>query len=234
MNSPIADIEYLVLDQQNPEVLVNMGFQNLEQLCALKFKLFNSNTPDATPSEGDAYFTGSSPTGAWAGQASMIAIYYAGWRFFAPQIGMRAWNYDTTVQDIKGMIQYSSLGWFPIGKRWSATEHFTGRYDVLGNPIYSKGFIMDVPTVAGTPTSAAHGITNLELGRPVVFEGYVRDGDAGSATVAWAAPGAILFGATISRLNYFADSTNVYVAVDVNHAEADYETEFRIEYCRDL
>lgn len=44
--------------------------------------------PPASPQEGDAYLIGSAPTGAYAGQAGMLAAFVSGsWRFFQPQTG---------------------------------------------------------------------------------------------------------------------------------------------------
>lgn len=44
--------------------------------------------PPTAPQEGDAYLIGASPTGAFTGQAGMLAAYLTGsWRFFQPQTG---------------------------------------------------------------------------------------------------------------------------------------------------
>ena len=44
--------------------------------------------PPAAPQEGDAYLIGTAPTGAFAGQAGMLAAFISGsWRFFQPQTG---------------------------------------------------------------------------------------------------------------------------------------------------
>ncbi len=44
--------------------------------------------PPSAPQEGDAYLIGASPTGAFTGQAGMLAAYLTGsWRFFQPQTG---------------------------------------------------------------------------------------------------------------------------------------------------
>lgn len=47
-----------------------------------------TDTPPGSPAIGDAYLTGSSPTGAWAGNVRDIAVYTArGWEFITPVVG---------------------------------------------------------------------------------------------------------------------------------------------------
>ncbi len=50
------------------------------------------NTPPGSPSDGDAYLLGGSPTGAWSGYAYKIATCIdSAWRFYTPFNGLRAW-----------------------------------------------------------------------------------------------------------------------------------------------
>ena len=45
-------------------------------------------TPPASPAAGDCYIVAGSPTGAWVGHATHIAIWYnAAWVFYTPRIG---------------------------------------------------------------------------------------------------------------------------------------------------
>lgn len=54
------------------------------------------NTPPTTPAASDLYLVGTAPTGAWAGYAGYLAVATdaGGWRFTAPEQGMRV--YDKT------------------------------------------------------------------------------------------------------------------------------------------
>ena len=50
-------------------------------------------TVPSSPLPGQCWIVGSSPTGAWAGQAGAIAAWTSGgWRFVAPFPGMQAWS----------------------------------------------------------------------------------------------------------------------------------------------
>lgn len=52
-----------------------------------------SSTPPASPSEGDVYVVGASPTGSWAGEADSLAQFVnSSWRFYAPRNGWRVYN----------------------------------------------------------------------------------------------------------------------------------------------
>lgn len=54
------------------------------------------NTPPGSPSTGQAWIVGTSPTGAWASNANDIAVYTArGWIFATPQIGLTVLNKGT-------------------------------------------------------------------------------------------------------------------------------------------
>ena len=81
------------------------------QLAVLEIGL---DTPPGAPTEGDRYVIGSTPTGAWTGQAGKVTGYVdAAWRFFAPQRGWLAWNND----DLR-LYVYSdhetTPAWYPI------------------------------------------------------------------------------------------------------------------------
>lgn len=64
------------------------------------------NTPPGSPSVGDFYIAGVSPTGAWAGHAKEIALYSPrGWVFAVPTVGMSVLNQATGL-----LTQYSAAG----------------------------------------------------------------------------------------------------------------------------
>lgn len=51
------------------------------------------NDPPASPTEGESWIVGTSPTEAWATKASKLATWTTGgWRFTTPVRGMLAWN----------------------------------------------------------------------------------------------------------------------------------------------
>lgn len=58
--------------------------------------LASQNSPPGSPANHDPYIVGTSPTGAWAAQATNIAIYTRrGWVFAEPEIGMTVYNQAT-------------------------------------------------------------------------------------------------------------------------------------------
>lgn len=58
---------------------------------------FNASVPPDSPSIGDAYLTGTSPTGAWAGHEETVAVWTSrGWVFIEPQVGRLLFVADGT------------------------------------------------------------------------------------------------------------------------------------------
>jgi Protein of unknown function (DUF2793) len=75
--------------------------------CWTDLELLGSgtNTPPSSPSDGDSYLIGSSPTGAWVGHATHVAHRINGaWRFMLPFGGLRA-----TLKATGVFTLYSSL-----------------------------------------------------------------------------------------------------------------------------
>lgn len=102
--SPILGLPFIAQQQATPEVTHN---EALTMLAALLYGATAlQNAPPGSPSAGDSYICGTSPTGAWAGKANCIAVYTSGgWRFVpgfdsngsqiapgAGQEGLRVWN----------------------------------------------------------------------------------------------------------------------------------------------
>jgi hypothetical protein len=67
--------------------------------------LAKTNTPPASPAEGDRYLCDTAPTGAWSGHPNAVAIWYHGaWVFYAPSPGWLAVNLGT------GMLAVADSG----------------------------------------------------------------------------------------------------------------------------
>lgn len=64
-------------------------------------------TPPASPVSGDAYIVAASPTGAWVGKETQVAVWDgAAWEFGVPRVGWIAY-----VEDEEKLIAYKASGW---------------------------------------------------------------------------------------------------------------------------
>lgn len=88
-------LPYVLQSQSQKEVTVNAAFDLLDALLQAAVVSVGVNTPPGSPAAGDCYVVGTSPTGAWAGQAKAIAIYGTGWSFVTPWEGLTVWAMDT-------------------------------------------------------------------------------------------------------------------------------------------
>lgn len=104
--TPDFGIPLVASQQAAPEITHNEALLLLQVL--LSGVIMQTNTPPSSPTEGDAYLAGTSPTGAWSGKANKVAVYTSGgWRFLpgndssgtpitmgARQVGMRVYRKD--------------------------------------------------------------------------------------------------------------------------------------------
>jgi hypothetical protein len=86
--------------------LTDANLSLLDAIIQLAVKDRDLSTPPGSPTNGDRYLVGASPTGAWAGQAGKIAIYYSGWSFLTPREGWRAW-----IDDEDLFVRYTGSTW---------------------------------------------------------------------------------------------------------------------------
>ena len=90
--SPRFALPFLSPGQAQKEFTVNQAHAVLDSLIHLVVQ-GTSNTPPASPQEGECWLVGSNPSGTWANQAETIAAYQAGvWLFIAPVVGMQTYD----------------------------------------------------------------------------------------------------------------------------------------------
>ncbi len=80
--------------QAQKEITVNTALARIDALLNTGALDKDVNTPPGSPSAGDVYIVGPSPTGAWAGHAGEVAYYDQLWRFIVPNEGLCLWVSD--------------------------------------------------------------------------------------------------------------------------------------------
>lgn len=213
----------LLVDGQNgAEDLVNrwLFFAECRQVINS-----TTNAPPGSPSQGDAYIIGPSPTGDWATHAGKLTIYLNGWRIAAPISGVSV--YDLGATELLCYSETAPIGWFPVQDRWSTTEHFTGKFRD-GSAVYSKVVDMGVGPNA-TTKSIAHGITGLDQSKPVILEAAIRD-TAGGGVVHPARDGHLPVG-SFGGADFTVTGTNVVWESNINMS-VTHSTKVRLEYSK--
>lgn len=105
--SPDLGIPYIASQQAQPEITHNEGISLMQALLNGVIDR-GLNDPPGSPTEGDAYIVGDTPTGDWVGWADRIAVFFGtAWLFLpgndsdgdpipmgARQVGLRIWVRD--------------------------------------------------------------------------------------------------------------------------------------------
>jgi hypothetical protein len=85
--------------QAQKEMTHNEALARLDLAVQARVETMGLNDPPADPAAGGCWIVGPAPTGAWAGNAGVLAGWTAdGWRFVAPIEGMEAWVADQAVR----------------------------------------------------------------------------------------------------------------------------------------
>lgn len=108
----------------------------------MPFVIAQQNSPPGTPSDGDMYIVGTSPTGAWSGNANKIARWWnngPSWDFFTPREGWGIWN--------KGAGSFAYFN----GSAWGAQA---------GGIIYKAKHLVNISGGAGSVTITGVDMVN--------------------------------------------------------------------------
>ena len=112
--------------QAQKEMTHNEALARLDLLTQAAVAAVGLNAPPADPAAGRCWITGNAPTGAWAGQAGVLAGWTAGgWRFVPPQEGMSVWS------EADDCVAYFTQGSWQVG-RVAATTLTIGGMQVVG------------------------------------------------------------------------------------------------------
>lgn len=156
--------------QAQKEVTVNQGFTRIDALLNSGAKSRTTNTPPGSPASGDLYIVGSSPTGAWSGQAAKLAYYDQIWRFIAPNEGMSLW-----VNDEDLIYSYNGTAW--VASTFGETN--TASNLGTGTGIYGTKVGVDLrfkSLVAGT------GVTLSNTSNDITINASGGGGGSGTVT----------------------------------------------------
>lgn len=96
--------------QTQKEVTVNEALVRIDALLNTGAKSRALSAPPDSPSAGDVYIIGASPTGDWQNHAQDITYFDQVWRFISPNVGASLWVSDENVQ-----YTYSTQGWIKTG-----------------------------------------------------------------------------------------------------------------------
>jgi hypothetical protein len=125
------NLPFIMAAQAQKHVTHNEALRALDALVQLMVLDKDLAAPPGSPAEGARYIVGSSPTGAWSGQAGRIAAYQdAAWAFYAPREGWAAW-----VADEDAIYVWSGSIWVAGVALWgiNATADTTNRF-ALASP----------------------------------------------------------------------------------------------------
>jgi hypothetical protein len=156
--TPKLELQFLVEGQSGAEAWHNEALLRAEFAACPELLDRGINSPPGSPSDGDAYLIGSSPTGDWATQANKLTLYASAWKFLTPKNGMRF-----LVKDESLWIAYdeTEAEWyaFGTGNPWPATATWMGWKTPSGNKVYRKAWRNLTAPDNGTPAEQVHGLT---------------------------------------------------------------------------
>jgi Protein of unknown function (DUF2793) len=175
----VLKFTYLEAAQAQKHVTVNENFAMVDVLTQIKVIGMFVNTPPGSPTGGDCYIVGGTPTGAWVGKAYKIAHSLNGtWRFYDNKPGMqvflttenRVYTCDTAFQWIPEINQSSVTTQFDKTSNTTFTD-VTGLSVSLG--VGTFAFEAYIPVAAGVL-----GGVKLALSGTAVISHCVATGQA--------------------------------------------------------
>lgn len=153
--------------------------RGLDGLVMPNVKGYLTNTPPASPSEGDLYIIGAAPTGAWAGNGGKVTRWSsltAAWEFYAPKNGWmiqsnsarESYRYTGSAWE----IFYQEGTWTPVdlsGDSLTLTSSDC-TYTKIGRIFYA-GFNITFPATTGSNQVKIGGLPAVASGDvyPVAF-----------------------------------------------------------------
>jgi hypothetical protein len=99
--TPRLALPYILAQQAQKEVTHAAALNRLDALVQPVVQQVGLNAPPGSPADGQCWIIGTSPTGAWAGQANRLVQRIGGaWLFHAPFVGLVAFDAATLSQRV--------------------------------------------------------------------------------------------------------------------------------------
>jgi hypothetical protein len=99
--TPRLALPYILAQQAQKEVTHAAALNKLDALVQPVAQQVGLNTPPGSPVDGQCWIVGSTPTGAWAGQANKLAPRIGGaWAFHTPFVGLVVFDAATLAQRV--------------------------------------------------------------------------------------------------------------------------------------
>ncbi|MCE5254853.1 MAG: DUF2793 domain-containing protein [Actinomycetia bacterium] len=159
---------------------------------AYRVQSVNANSPPGSPSTGDVHVVGTSPTGAWSGEAGALAEWTgAAWAFTAPVAGMQA--VDVSASPPQTYVRGSST--------WGLATIGTGGGD--SSAVFAPS--------SGTITTASGDLRISTVGNLVAGELYISVTNNGTGS-----------GTLNATMPFAAKSSKVMFGINLSTTEALY------------
>lgn len=147
-------ITLLEQSQAQKEMTINEALARIDAMLNCGVIDRNLNTPPGSPSHGDVYIVGASPTGAWSGKAAAIAYFDQIWRFVEPYEGVTLWVNDEDLH-----VVYNGSAWQVVssgggGGGGTSTDFVTvveGRLTLMSNTPVTTSDVTAATTLYFTP-----------------------------------------------------------------------------------
>ena len=92
-STPRFALPFILPGQAEKEHFHNEALLRVDAILSAAAEAAQANPPAGTPEPGAAWIVAAPAAGAWVGREHHLAIWTrAGWRFVAPNEGMRVWN----------------------------------------------------------------------------------------------------------------------------------------------
>lgn len=163
-------LPYIVQSQAQKEVTHNEALTMLDVLLHAAVEDVGTNTPPGSPTAGQCWVVGASPTGAWVGKNNQIAQAdgTGGWFFVVPFKRLRLWNetadeyyvYDGSVWAPEGLLLKESGEYLRIDHKTQDVT-LSGAYTDSTITIPDRGLVIAVNVRVIT---AITGCTSFNVG----------------------------------------------------------------------